>query len=326
MSSSAPTTDRPTGVVLMTYGSARDRDDVPAYLARIRGGRPAPEALVAEFQRRYERIGGSPLIPITERLAERLEGALGNGFVVRAGMRFSEPSVEAAARALADAGAERLLGLILSPQYSPFIMGGYGQALDAAAELVGLPARTVGAWHLEPAFVDVLARRVRAGLARFPAAERQRVRVPVLMTAHSLPKPVVEREPAYVGQLEETAAAVARAAGLADERWSFAYQSAGHTPEEWLKPDLLDVLPALAARGHRRVLLAPIQFLSDHLETLYDIDVAGAEQASQAGIEQLVRVPAPNDAPDFAAALAVVARREAAAWQATRLPVGASAA
>jgi len=137
----------------------------------------------------------------------------------------------------------------------------------------------------------------------------------VLLTAHSLPKRVVAREPEYVEQLLETARAVAAAADLAPERWSFAYQSAGHTPEEWLKPDMLDVLPQLASAGHRDVVLAPVQFLADHLETLYDVDVAGREQAQDAGFETFVRVDSPNAAPDFIAALADVVRGELAAWE-----------
>jgi ferrochelatase len=299
-----------TGIVLMTYGSPRDLDDVGAYITRVRGGRePGPE-LLAEFRRRYERIGLSPLIEITQQQAAGLEDALGQGYQVRAAMRFSEPGIAAVVGELLASGAQRLLGLILSPQYSPLLMSGYVQALQAAAGPV--PNRTVESWHLNPAFIDVLASRVRAALSRFP--DDQRDAVPVLMTAHSLPKRVVDREPEYVEQLQETARAVASAADLAPERWSFAYQSAGHTPEEWLKPDMLDVLPQLAAAGQHQVVVAPVQFLADHLETLYDVDVAGREQALAAGFETFVRIPAPNAAPDFIAALASVVRGELAAW------------
>lgn len=305
-----------TGVVLMTYGSPRDLDDVGAYMTRVRGGRePTPDLLV-EFRRRYHVIGMSPLIAITQSQAAHLARALNGGpagpFRVAAGMRFSDPSVADATTSVVRAGAERILGLILSPQYSPILMAGYPRALAEAAAPLGVPARTVGAWHLNPAFVDVLARRITAALAAHPADVRDRI--PVLMTAHSLPRRVVDREPEYVEQLRDTANAVAAAAGLAADRWLFAYQSAGHTPEEWLKPDMLDVLPELAAAGHEHVLLAPVQFLADHLETLYDIDVAGRAQAEQAGMRYFARVPAPNDAADFAMALADVVRHELAAW------------
>jgi protoporphyrin/coproporphyrin ferrochelatase len=294
----------------MTYGSPRDLDDVGAYITRVRGGREPDAALLAEFRRRYEVIGMSPLIDITRAQAAALQDALGTDYRVAAGMRFSEPSVAAAVADTRTRGAQRLLGVILSPQYSPLLMGGYNQALQAAAD--SLPARTVEAWHLNPAFVDVLASRVRGALAALDDDVRDAI--PVLMTAHSLPRRVVDREPEYVEQLRQTAEAVARAAELPQSKWSFVYQSAGHTPEEWLKPDLLDVLPELARAGHREVIVAPVQFLADHLETLYDVDVAGREQASQAGIQKLVRVDAPNAAPDFIEALANVVRGELAAW------------
>jgi ferrochelatase len=299
-----------TGVVLMTYGSPRDLGDVGAYITRVRGGRAPDETLLAEFRRRYARIGMSPLISITTQQAEALELRLGRDFRVAAGMRFSEPSIAAAVHRLAP-DVERILGVILSPQYSATLMGGYQQALGQAAG--ELPSRTAAAWHLNPAFVDVLASRIRAALARYP--DELRPRVPVLLTAHSLPKRVVDREPDYVTQLGHTAEAVATAADLAPERWFFVYQSAGHTPEEWLKPDMLDVLPELATRGHSHVLVAPVQFLADHLETLYDVDVAGRDQAERAGFSSFVRIDAPNAAPDFIDALASVVRGELDAWQ-----------
>jgi len=301
-----------TGVVLMTYGSPRDLDDVGAYITRVRGGREPDAELLAEFRRRYDAIGMSPLIDITRAQAAGLESVLGSDYVVGAGMQFSEPSIATVAGELRARGAERLLGLILSPQYSPLLMSGYVKALEEAAE--GAPARCVEAWHLNPAFIDVMASRIRAALARFP--DEARDHVPVLLTAHSLPKRVVDREPDYVEQLRDTANAIAAAADLAPQRWSFVYQSAGHTPEEWLKPDMLDVLPELARAGQRDVIVAPVQFLADHLETLYDVDIAGQEQALESGFETFVRVDAPNASPDFVAALADVVRGEMAAWQA----------
>ncbi len=145
--------------------------------------------------------------------------------------------------------------------------------------------------------------RVQHALKRFPAEVRKRV--PVLLTAHSMPKRVVEKEPDYIGSLKETAAAVADLAGLAPERWMFCYQSAGHTPEEWLKPDFADVMPQLKAAGHTHVLIAPIQFLADHLEILYDIEIGAREQAEAAGIV-FARTESLNTSPLFIKALAAV--------------------
>ena len=294
----------------MTYGSPHDLDDVGAYITRVRGGRAPDAALLAEFRRRYEVIGMSPLIEITSSQASGLERVLGADFRVAAGMRFSEPSVADAVNHVVARGAQRILGLILSPQYSATLMGGYETALTAASG--GVPSRTVGAWHLNPAFIDVMASRIRKALAKYHDAP-----VPVLLTAHSLPRRVVDREPDYVDQLHDTARAIAAAAELPTEQWSFAYQSAGHTPEEWLKPDLLEVLPSLAEQGHRRVVIAPVQFLADHLETLYDVDVAGREQAVAAGFDDFKRIEAPNAAPDFLDALANVVRAEIMVWDRT---------
>jgi ferrochelatase len=176
-----------TGVVLMTYGSPRDLDDVGAYITRVRGGREPDAQLLAEFRRRYTRIGMSPLIAITQQQASALESVLGSQFRVRAGMRFSEPSIATAVRQLG--AVDRVLGVILSPQYSATLMGGYHAALSEVAGT--LPSRTVEAWHLNPAFVDVLASRIRGALAAFPDDDRDRV--PVLLTAHSLPRRVVRR-------------------------------------------------------------------------------------------------------------------------------------
>src|SRR5206468_12545985 len=117
-------------------------------------------------------------------------------------------------------------------------------------------------------------------------------------------------------QLQTTARAVAAAALLAPEQWSFVCQSAGHTPAEWLKPDMLDVLPELAAAGQTDVIVAPVQFLADHLETLYDVDVAGREQAVSAGFSTFTRIQAPNSATDFVAALKDVVQDEVDAWDA----------
>jgi ferrochelatase len=296
------------GVVLMTYGSpaSPQREDVRAYMKRIRAGREPDEALVAEFERRYRVIGGSPLIEIARRQAAATERAL--GWPVEAGMRFSEPSIESALRELVLRGSRRVAAIILSPQYSPLLMGGYADAIELARSSLGTAAPIVclaGAWHLEPAFVGAAAGRIRQALSGLPSEERESA--PVLLTAHSLPLRVARQEPGYLGQLEETAIAIAAAAGLARERWHFCWQSAGHEPGDWMKPDFADLMPELASAGHRSVLIAPVQFLADHLEILYDIDVGAREQAEAAGLRP-ARVESLNDAPELASALASVAR------------------
>jgi protoporphyrin/coproporphyrin ferrochelatase len=299
--------DARLGVLLMTYGSpAADLHDIAEYLAAVRGGRPAADDVVAEFRRRYEVIGGSPLIPITEAqaaaVAERLRRD-GHDAAATVGMRFSEPSILAGLRGLAAEGCTDVTAIVMSPQYSELLMAGYRRALDAAVAELGPDAPAVHlapAWYREPGFVEAVAERIRSGLERLPAG------APVLLTAHSLPKRVADAEPAYLEQLRETAGAVAAAAGLPDGRWTFCWQSAGHEPGEWMKPDFTDVLPALRAAGHRAVLVAPIQFLADHLEILYDVDIGAREQAEGAGMA-FARIESLNRSPTFVEALARIA-------------------
>ena len=294
------------GVLLMTYGSPSSLDDVARYLTAVRGGRPPADDLLVEFRRRYEVIGGSPLIERTQAQAAALERRLGDGWLARAAMRFSEPSIETALRDLAGGGVTDVAAIILSPQYSPLLMGGYERAVTAARETLGdgAPAVTLaGPWFRQPAFVEALADRIRVGLDQLDA--NGRAGVPVLLTAHSLPRRVAEQEPEYLDQLQESARLVADAAGLGRHRWTFCWQSAGHEPGEWMKPDFADLMPDLAAAGHDRVLVAPIQFLADHLEILYDVDIGAREQAEAAGM-RFQRIASLNDDPGLIEALAAV--------------------
>ncbi len=298
--------DSPTGVLLMTYGSPSSLDDVPAYLARVRGGRAPDEELATEFVRRYRVIGGSPLVEITRAQAAALQALLGDRFRCAAGMRFSEPSIERALRSLGAQGVRRVVGIVLSPQWSPMIMGGYPRAVEAARAAIGPNAPEVtmaGAWHNEPHFVAALSRRIWEALAEVtPEVDSA---PPVILTAHSLPRRVADEEPDYLRQLASTAAAVATAAGLRPESWRFGWQSAGHEPGEWMRPDFADLIPELAAQGHRAVVIAPVQFLADHLEILYDIDVAAREQAEAAGLS-FHRIRSLNADPGLIRALAGV--------------------
>ena len=317
--------DAQIGVLLMTYGSPETLDDLPQYLQNVRGGRPPDDELIAEFRRRYQLIGGSPLVRVTREQAAALEAELnrrhpnGPQFKVGVGMRFAPPFIADALPEVA-AGSDVVVGVIMSPQYSPILMRGYVQAIHDAARDLGrenLTVRVAEDWHMQPEFLEAVAERVRQALDGFPTDVRSDV--PVLLTAHSMPKRVIENEPGYIADLHETAAAIAERAGLRPDQWQFCYQSAGHTPEEWLKPDFADLMPELAAgtQGHdqrerdpgvagkRYVLIAPVQFLADHLEILYDIEIGAREQAERHGIA-FARTESLNTSPRFIRALADV--------------------
>jgi protoporphyrin/coproporphyrin ferrochelatase len=278
-------------VVLMAYGSPSTVEDIRPYLEDIRGGRAVSDDAVEALTERYRRIGRSPLDEVTEAQRVALEREL--QLPVYVGMKHWDPRIAAAAEAALEGGAEVVVGLVLAPHYSRLSIGQYRErledALDGRAELV-----FVDSWHDHPPFLDVLADRVRGTDAH------------VVFTAHSLPARILDEGDPYRQQLLETARLVAERAAL--ERWSFAFQSASETGEPWLGPDLLDELDSLHAAGVRRVLVAPIGFVSDHLEILWDIDVEGRERARELGLE-LQRIQSLNDDPRFIAALAALVRK-----------------
>ncbi|MFL6012217.1 MAG: ferrochelatase [Gaiellaceae bacterium] len=278
-------------VVLMAYGSPERLDDVPAYYADIRGGRPIRPEHLDDLVDRYRRLGieqESPLNAVTEQTRGALEREL--GMPVFTGMKHWTPRIADAAERAVAAGADTVVGLVLAPHYSELSIAGYREQLEHA---LGRRAQLlfVDSWHDEAGFVDLLADRVRGTEAH------------VVFTAHSLP---ARAEPVYGEQLLETSQLVAERAHLAE--WSFAYQSESPTGEPWLGPDILDHLDELHARGVRNVLVCPVGFVADHLEIRWDLDHEAAERARKLGTE-FARIEMPNAEPRFVAVLAGLVRR-----------------
>jgi len=280
-------------VVLMAYGSPERLDDVPAYYADIRGGRPIKPELLENLVERYRLLGiegESPLNAITEQTRAALERELGD-VPVFTGMKHWTPRIADAAERALEGGADTVLGLVLAPHYSELSIAGYRDQLEAA---VGDRAEVVfvDSWHDEPGFVDVLADRVRGTDAH------------VVFSAHSLPK---RAAPVYKEQLLETAQLVAERAALG-QMWSFSFQSESPTGEPWLGPDILDHLEELHARGVEKVLVCPVGFVADHLEIRWDLDHEAAEKAQELGLE-FARIEMPNADPEFVSTLAWLVRR-----------------
>ncbi len=282
-------------VVLMAYGSPERLDDVPAYYADIRGGRPIKPEHLADLVERYRALGiqdRSPLNEITERTRAALEVELGD-VAVFTGMKHWTPRIaEAAERALAS-GARAIVGLVLAPHYSELSIAGYKRQLEAAiagrAELL-----FVDSWHDEPGFVDLLADKVRGTAAH------------VVFTAHSLPARILDAGDPYKDQLLETSELVAERAGIAS--WSFSFQSESPTGEPWLGPDILDHLEELRALGIDDVLVCPLGFVAEHLEIRWDLDHEAKEKAGELGI-RFARIEMPNADPRFVNVLAGLVRR-----------------
>jgi ferrochelatase len=283
-------------VVLLAHGTPESLDQMPEYLALVRAGRPPSPELVAEMTGNYAAIGGrSPLTDITRAQAAALALALGDGTPVFVGMRNWRPFIADAVCEAQAAGATELVALPLAPQFSSVSVAKYLDAIRAAAPSMAI--RAVSSWHDHPGLIAAFAEKVRAAAPR-PGET-------VLFTAHSLPVRLIEGGDPYAGEVERTAALVAKAAGI--DSYERAFQSAGRTPEPWLGPSVEEALRALGARGVKAVLAAPIGVVSDHTEILFDIDVQAAREAKRLGIA-LRRTDSLNDSPAFIAALADLVR------------------
>jgi len=290
-----------SGVLLMGYGSPNGAEDLPSYLADVLHGRaPSPE-MVAEYVRRYDRIGGSPQNRILASLRAKLERRLGPGGTgprVFLGVKHGHPALRDVIPEAARAGFRELVAVPLSPYASTWISEPYregvAEGIRAADRPISVDVRLD--WHLAPSWIDYWNRAIRSELAQDPDP-----RCAVLLSAHSLPQRMRDLGDPYPEILRETSDAIAHAAQL--ERWSFTFQSAGNTTEPWLGPDITDVMLDWQRRGAHRQLVASFGFVFDHLEVLYDLDVVVREFAEGHGIEYR-RVPMPNDDDDVVEALA----------------------
>jgi ferrochelatase len=287
-------------VLLLAHGAPERVEDLAEYLSFVRGGRPAPPSLVEEVRRRYQQIGGSsPLLAQTRRQAQALERRLAaEGFPVRVyfGMRNWHPFIrETMAQIQAD-GADRIVALCLAPQYSKRSVGFYFRRTQEAKRDLRLEAEIVWtkSYHQDPRLIEAFCEKLG------PLTTGRKV----LFTAHSLPEKILEDGDPYDAEARGTAAAVAARLQLTD--WDFAYQSQGMTEEKWLGPTVESRIDQYAAQGLGELVLAPVGFVSDHVEILYDVDILFRNYARDRGIT-LYRPESLNDSPTFIAALAGVA-------------------
>ena len=303
---------RRDAVLLVAHGTVESLDELPEFLTNIRRGHAPPPELLAEVRRRYEVIGGkSPLNAINLELARRLEVRL--GVPVRAANRLFRPYPKEVLEALAQGGTRRVLVVPLA-QHSAAI---YGESVKQAAREAGLDLTVVAAanWGRTPELTEAFARSIARALAEVPSGERDRTAL--MMTAHSLPVSIIEAGDPYETELRASAEDVAkRVRELAPGRFvdhTVAFQSQGMStgpggrPMAWLGPDLRARLEVMAARGRREVVIAPIGFLADHVEILYDLDIEAKGWAEELGI-MLRRSESLNTSDGLLDALAVVAR------------------
>ena len=298
-----------TAVLLMAYGSPNRLDEVEAYFTDIRGGRRPSAAAVEELTERYRRVGvPTPLLTTSMELSRELERLLnadspdGGIFTVHLGMKHWTPRIGSAVHEAVEAGADRIVAIVLAPHFSRIGTNGYRRQVEAALALQPRNGSTsvsldfVESWYELDGYIRAVAGNVRATRTQFERPGD----VVAVFTAHSLPARILDEGDPYQDQLLRTSELVAARAGI--ERWRFSYQSQSHTGEPWLGPDLPDMVETLAREGHRSILVASVGFIADHLEIFYDIDIEAKAKADEFGVE-LKRAPMLNADPRLARAL-----------------------
>ncbi|HZY61159.1 MAG TPA: ferrochelatase [Edaphobacter sp.] len=323
-----------TAVLLLAHGTPDVLGEMDEYLRKVTGGRPLPKEAIEELQHRYAQIGlgetpGAEPPPLTKwtliqaNLLERALDRAGDSNVrVYVGMRNWHPFIaDTVAKMRAD-GVTRIKAICLAPQNSRTSVGLYRKAVMAAAE--GLEVDFVSGWAEHPLLAQAFAERLWPVWA-LACAESGR-RVPVLFTAHSVPcrtvmtgeastvgarpgTPAQESPDPYPVEAKRTAELVTQrmaAVGFGDRDWYFAFQSQGMSGGPWIGPTVEDTLKAIKAEGHAGVVIQPVGFLCDHVEILYDIDIAFTEQARELGLK-LWRAESLNDSETLIRALTEIA-------------------
>jgi ferrochelatase len=291
-----------SAILLLAHGSPESPADIPEFMKYITGGRPVSDAVIKEITHRYSLIGKSPLTEITVRQAEALQEKL--GLPVYVGMRNWKPFISNAVRQIVSGGIEKVVAICLAPQNSSTSVGLYSKVL-ADERKPGLSVQFVESWHDHPLLIQAFAERLEPVWRQ--ASEEVGSALPVIFTAHSVPMRTIHAGDPYEKQAKETAQLVAgRITGLTPELQHFAFQSQGMSGGPWLGPTVETVILEQKRRGHKGVVIAPIGFVCDNVEVLYDIDINFHQFAREQELK-LWRPESLNTSPTFIAALAKLA-------------------
>jgi len=310
------------GVLLLAHGTPETIDQIPEYLRNVVSGRPMPQHVIEEIQHRYSLIGRSPLTDITREQGRLVEAELakdGDTVPVYVGMRNWRPYIPDVVKQMRADGVEQAAVLCLAPQNSRTSVGLYRRAVQAEAGPLRIDF--TDSWADHPLLADAFAERLRA--ARSQLSGETGAPVPVLFTAHSVPtrtiQPPASPEEAgprhwpgegadpYADDARRTAELVAARVPEIPQWW-FAFQSQGASGGPWIGPTVEETLDGIAAQGVKTLLLQPIGFLCDHVEILYDVDIAFRAYAGHRGI-RLERPESLNRSPLLARAIADLARQ-----------------
>jgi len=298
-------------VLLLAFGGPGAPEEIRPFLHRVLAGRPVPPGRIEAVAHHYEAVGGrSPLPDITLLQAhalERLLAQMGRSTRVRVGFRHSPPYIAETLAEMSAAGIQRAVGFILSSHRTEASWERYQETVAEARTKLGDNAPAVDycpGWHDHPLFIETWTNQIANELEKIPPERRGDAAL--IFTAHSVPTAMAERSP-YVAELEASCRLIAQ--GLGREQWSLAYQSRSGNPREpWLEPDIADALRAAAQSGIKDVVAAPIGFVADHVEVVYDLDIEAKKIAADSGLA-FFRAATPNDHPLFIRMIADVVDR-----------------
>jgi ferrochelatase len=283
-----------TGILLLAFGAPSDTTEIEPFLRSITGLDRLPESYLSPVIEKYRAIGGSsPFNKITAEVALKLQNLLGDNYEVHYGFRHASPRINEAIKKLRESGIKTILSLCLTPHYSYFSSGDY---ISRVEEIIGsqrnIKSIYIKSWHNHPSYIELLSERIKSSVKNFPPEN-----VCVLFTAHSLPLDKMPEDDPYVNQLQETLQLV-RSKFQNNLQFRLAFQSRRPGKDRWLEPEALSEIERLSAEGFKRILVVPLSFVCDHLETLYDIDIVMKEKANKLGVN-LTRVPSFNSDNDF---------------------------
>lgn len=301
--------EKKKAILLMAYGSPERQEDIEPYFTHIRGGRKPSPNEVENLKERYNQIGGtSPLLKITLSTAKKLEKKLGGSMSVYAGMKHWHPYILEVFEEISKDGVTDLLTIALAPHYSRMSIASYQDSVNKAnAERGGkVKITNVNEWYLDPVFLEKWTLMITQTFEQ--KFHEQKRDVFFLFTAHSLPERILTWGDSYKSQLLDTMERLAAKLSLDKKQYGFGFQSAGGTSEPWLGPDILDKLNELKDKGWKNILIAPVGFVSDHLEILFDIDIEAKQHARDLGI-RVERTSSFNDTDDFIEVLASIVKQ-----------------
>ncbi|KGX93979.1 ferrochelatase [Pontibacillus halophilus JSM 076056 = DSM 19796] len=296
------------GLLVMAYGTPYHEDDLIPYYTHIRKGRVPTDEMIEDLRSRYEAIGGiSPLARITNEQAEALLNKLNETeddyeYKLYLGLKHIAPFVEDAVAQMKEDGIEEAVSIVLAPHYSTFSIKSYnGRAQAETTRINGPRITSVESWYDAPLFIQYWSQHLEHAYKR--KTEREQQQTIVIFSAHSLPEKILKHGDPYQEQLETTARLMAEAASIPN--YTIGWQSEGNTGEPWLGPDVQDLTEDLYEQGYRHFIYAPVGFVSDHLEVLYDNDYECKVVTDRLGATY-ERPPMPNTDPLFIAMLSDV--------------------